>query len=499
MSSQSVALTSSLHHRLSSHLKRDDGQEDLAFVLWRRSSGKSRDTAVVFEMIEPRDGERFVHGNVSFDASYFLRACQLAQEANAGVGLIHSHPGGSRWQALSSDDHHAEAAHAAQAMALTGLPLLGMTFAGRDSSYSARVWRRRQARVWVPQWADSVRVVGEQLLLSLPGGESRLSIRYQRRTIDSWGAEMQHIIGSLRIGVAGAGSVGSHVVESLARTGFGDIVILDFDAIEDHNLDRILNATRDDSDRGRLKAELAASAARRHATRPGFVSRWSDSSAVEPDGLALLKDCDIIFSCVDRPAGRQALNALAYAHLIPVVDGGVMVDAGGRGGMRGAEWRAHVGAPGRRCLECLGQYDPSLVQADRDGLLDDSSYLKNLPSSHPLKRNENVFAFSAAAASDQVLAALRMIVAPAGVSDVGAQLTHFTTGSTDLDPRDCAPGCPYTSIIGGADASGFPIGHRHVAAERTRELRAHARRPGLLGSLGRLAATIRYRASRSLR
>jgi hypothetical protein len=463
----SVVMTTATHERLCDHLVRADGQEDLAFVIWSPSNGSRRQTAVISEVVLPTVNERFVHGNVSFASAYFLRACARAAEVGGGVGLIHSHPGGRRWQGLSADDFAAESGHAGQALTLTGLPIIGLTMAGRDRSYSARTWRRIAPRDWRPDWAKNVRVVGDRMLVSLPTADGRVSRRYQRRTIDAWGPEVQHVLGSLRIGVAGAGSVGSQVVEALTRTGFGEILVLDFDAVEDHNLDRIINASPADARSGRLKAELAATAARTHATAPGFVAEWSDHSAVEAAGIAQLKDCDVIFSCVDRPAGRASLNALAYAHLIPVVDGGVIVDPG-RGRMRGAEWRAHVAAPGRRCLECLGQYDPGLVQADRDGLLDDPSYLIHLPADHPLHHGENVFAFSTAAAANQVLAALRMLVAPAGIADVGAQLFHFSSGTTDIDERGCEPDCPYDAMTGTADASGYPAAARHVTAEIAR-------------------------------
>ncbi len=467
MSEFSVALTTATHQTLLDHLLRADGQEDLAFVIWRPSHGRRRETAIVSEVVLPGEDERFVHGNVSFASEYFLRACARAAQVGGGVGLIHSHPGGKKWQGLSADDYAAESGHAGQALALTGLPIIGLTVAGRDRSYSARIWRRIAPRDWRPEWARNVRVVGDRMLVSLPGAVARTSRRYQRRTIDAWGPDVQHVLGSLRVGVAGAGSVGSQVIEALARTGLGEIVVLDFDAVEDHNLDRIINASPSDARAGRSKAELAVTAARIHATAPGFAAEWSDSSAVEAAGIERLKDCDIIFSCVDRPAGRASLNALAYAHLIPVVDGGVIVDPG-HNGMRGAEWRAHVAAPGRRCLECLGQYDPGLVQADRDGLLDDPSYLTHLPDDHPLRHGENVFAFSAAAAANQVLAALRMIVAPAGIADVGAQLFHFSSGTTELDERGCEPDCPYDSMTATADGSGFPVPTRHLAAEAAR-------------------------------
>lgn len=463
----SVALTSALHAELGQHLVRDDGDEDLTFLVWKPSAGAVRDTAILVESVLPGDGERHVHGNVSFESSYFLRACNRAADLGGGVALIHSHPGARWWPGLSRDDHAAESGHAAQALQLTGYPLVGLTLAGATKYYSARRWDRAAPREWRPRWASHVRVVGDRMIISLPDGPAQYAARYQRRTIDTWGSETQQMLGSLKVAVVGAGSVGSQVIEALVRTGIGNLLILDYDTVEDHNLDRILNATGDDAGRAMGKAEVAAAAARAHATHPDIEVTFGEHSAIESAGLDLLKDCDLIFSCVDRPAGRATLNALAYAHLIPVVDGGVLVTPGKRL-MRGAEWRAHIAAPGRRCLECIGQYDPGLVQVDRDGLLADPSYLAQLPDDSPLKRSENVFAFSAAAAAAQVLAALRMLVAPAGIADIGAQTFHFASGTTDLDDRDCEPGCLYSGLTASGDLSGRPKAHEHIAAEVAR-------------------------------
>ncbi|WP_431040415.1 hypothetical protein [Streptomyces sp. P9-1] len=93
----SVAMTSEVAQHLTGHLRRADGQEDCAFVLWRPSTGASRTTALLVEVVLPRKGERIVHGTVDFTSAYFLRAAALAAEHGCGLGFIHAHPKGRGW------------------------------------------------------------------------------------------------------------------------------------------------------------------------------------------------------------------------------------------------------------------------------------------------------------------------------------------------------------------------------------------------------------------
>ncbi|MEU6653335.1 ThiF family adenylyltransferase [Streptomyces sp. NPDC046900] len=467
-----AAMPTDMARRLTDHLTRADGQEDCCFVLWRPSTGAHRTSALVVDAVLPAESDRIVHGTVDFTSAYFRRAAQLAAAQNCGVGLIHSHPRGHGWQGLNPVDHAAEEGFAAQAMALTGLPLLGMTFSGADHAHSARIWQRHGRRQYEPLHAGNVRVVGRQftatfnprLMPAPPAPDTQL------RTVSAWGATVQETLARLNIGVIGTGSVGMPIVEALARTGIGQLTLLDFDAVESVNLDRLLHATRSDAQLHRAKVDLAAEAARRAATNPAFRVVALEASVVEPDGFAAAADCDVLFSCVDRPWPRQILNLLAYAHLIPVIDGGVSVTTS-NGRMRGAEWRGHVAAPGRACIECLGQYDPGHVALERSGLLDDPEYITGLPTDHELRRKENVFVFSLAAAAAQLTQFITMVSAPAGIADTGAHLYHLTTGTIDHEEQGCNPNCPYSGemhILG--DAAPAAVGS-HPAAEQARAAR----------------------------
>lgn len=474
----SVAMTSDIAQRLTDHLRRADGQEDCTFVLWRPSTGASRTTALLSEVVLPHDGERIVHGTVDFTSAYFLRAAALAAEYGCGLGFIHAHPQGRGWQRLNTIDHAAESSFAAQTQVITGRPLVGLTFAGTDAGFGARIWQQQAPHCYAPTEAESVRVVGGRLtltvnncLLPAPPATNR-----QLRTVSAWGQTTQDDLARLHVGVVGCGSVGMLVVEALARTGIQNLSLFDFDTVEEVNLDRLLHATIRDVRLHRAKAHLAARTARRAATAPNFRATPYELSVAEPDGFAVAADCDVIFSCVDRPWPRAVLNLLAYAHLIPVIDGGIAVDARG-GRLRGAEWRAHVAAPGRACMECLGQYDPAHVSAERDGSLDDPAYITGLPADHPLRRKENVFVFSTSAAAAQLNQFITMTTAPGGIADTGAHLYHLTTGTLERREDGCEKGCPYDGMLRGlSDDAPVTVTGRHLAAERARAARGLAMR-----------------------
>lgn len=466
----SAALTEDLNSRLLAHLLRADGQEDLCFALWHPSDGLTRTTALLAAPVFPMAGERLVHGNASFLPRYFERALGHAMEAKGGLAFLHSHPGPG-WQGLSDDDVHAERSIAAQAMAATGLPLVGLT-AGSDGAWSARFWPKVGPRAYALRPCENVRVVGIGLAVTWhpqlrPAPAFRPALE---RTTSAWGVGAQSNLARLSVAIVGAGSVGSMVGEALARTGFESVGLLDFDAVEERNLDRLFHATPRDI--GRAKVEVLARGLRASATARAIGIRASEASVVEEEGLRFVLDYDVAFSCVDRPWPRSVLNAVAMAHLIPVVDGGIHVRVTTSGALRSADWRAHIAAPGRRCLECLGQYNPGIVAAEQAGHLDDPTYIAGLPGDHALRANENVFAFSMATASMEVLQLLMMVVRPMGIASPGAQLYHFVPGLLDrADVSGCEPSCAYANLTARGDHTELTFTGSHRAAVEARRVR----------------------------
>jgi ThiF family len=466
----SAAIPESLNTALRNHLIREDGQEDLCFALWNPSKGTTRTTALISALLLPRNGDRLVHGNASFLSAYFERAIEEALREGRGIAFLHSHPADG-WQDMSDDDIAAEMGLAPRVLAATQLPLVGLTL-GRDGTWSARFWEKGASGTYRRAWCENVRSVGLRLGVSfadtiLPPPPE---IEEQIRTVSAWGYKKQADIARLRVGIVGAGSVGSIVAEALTRTGVSRINLIDFDVVRRHNLDRLLHSRSLDAYLKRPKIKTLARGLRKSATSRQFEVRQILASVSEEEGFRAALDCDVLFSCVDRPLGRSVLNFISLAHLIPVIDGGIRIEVNADGTMKAADWKILSSSPGRRCLECADQYSPAMVSLEREGMLDDPEYIKGLPANDPLLRNENVFAFSANVASFEVMQMFQMIVAPMGVSDAGEQMYHFVPALFDVPILGiCKETCPYPGLTAKGENAGIKVFSQSTQADAVRK------------------------------
>ena len=455
----SVAMTEELDRLLRNHLTRDDGQEDLCFALYKPSQGATRFSALLVEAIMPSEGDRNVHCNVSFNPQFFDGVLSKAISMNCGVALLHSHPGARSWQGMSQDDEAAESGMAASLRAATGLPLVGLTLSTASGHWSGRVWRRNNSKHWRAIDCENVRVVGSRLTAWACPGQKRfpLGVEALRRTIHAWGENAQRRLAELRIGIVGLGSVGSLVAEELARMGFREMIGIDFDILKDHNRDRTVHAYPESVEIEERKVSLSARSCIRSATMPSFAYKPVPMGIHELTAYREALDCDVLFSCVDRPWPRSILNHLSYANLIPVIDGGIGVFRKPDGSLRSAEWGVFVVGPGRKCLECSEQYNSGHVALEMAGDLDDPTYIESLPEDSPLKQGENVFAFSMALAAAEVLKLIQLVEAPAGMTAPMSERMIYPSGTLAIDRIGrCSPNCEIPRLTALGENAGHP-------------------------------------------
>jgi hypothetical protein len=371
---------------------------------------------------------------------------------------------------MSGSDQDTEQSYARVAETITGHPLVGMTLAG-DTTWSARFWDHQRGH----RNAENVRVVGSTLQLSWNGAlrPAPSSTSTQVRTISAWGETVQANLARLRVLVVGVGTVGLDLATRLVQAGVQDVSVMDFDTVEEINLDRLLTATPLDAALFRSKIHVALRAMRAAATASTPKLTGYDLSICEPQGQRTALDYDVIFSCVDRPWARAVLNQLAYSDLIPVIDGGLAVEPFPDHGMRNATWRAHVITPGRPCLQCNGQIEGAQVARDRAGLLDDETYIKKAGLTAPSR--ENVSLLAPAVTASMLGQFVSLVVAPGGLGVPDPLRFSLSTHTLEHMPVETLPSCGYEQVTGSGDQRPN-LTQQHAAADAVRNTReAHAR------------------------
>ena len=318
-----------------------------------------------------------------------------------------------------------------------------------DGTWSGRFWVRRAPRTFERRAAQSVRVVGSELSTSYHPDEPLATVTAsQVATLSVWGEAAQQQLVRARVGIVGLGSVGSLVAEALSRMGLRRLTYVDFDKLEPRNLDRTVGSTVADVAAGLDKVQLVARNAVHSATADDPDLRPVAASVLSVVGLAAALDCDVLVSCVDRPWPRHLLNALAYAHLIPIIDGGIAARVKPNGTPQHVAWRIHTVGPGHACMVCLGQLRRSDVALDREGKLDDPDYIEGLSDDEKAAfSGRNVFPFSMSVAAHEVLQLVGLVTGFARIGGIGPQIYDAYPGAMRAQPTaSCTEVCEYAEL-----------------------------------------------------
>jgi molybdopterin-synthase adenylyltransferase len=359
MNQPRVAILGSMEDKLRVFLEsHPNGHERAAVVLFRRLhrpvdglSDSDRFLAVDFYPFEEAWVTSSSPSHVAFDLRPLRELFRRCEEESLAFGFVHIHPGG--YPDFSQTDEENE---------LTLLKAI-CNRNGIDSHVvalllTANTWKARVRHGRSPSESRAARhviVVGQAIKVHLPASNSVDGDSALARQAAAFGSTFVNQLGSLRIAVVGAGGTGSPTATLLARSGVGELILIDNDKLERSNLNRVRGARTADVSQNK------AMVLRNFIRSLGLPTNVSSIDALvdqNPTAIDALSSCDVLFGCTDDEIGREVLTTAAYIYLGAYIDvglGGRVEEKNGRAYLRYHFGRVSTILPEwGECLFCQG-------------------------------------------------------------------------------------------------------------------------------------------------
>ena len=263
------------------------------------------------------------------------------------------------------------------------------------------------------------------------------SVRYDRN-IRLFGADGQNRIKGTRVGVAGLGGLGCHLIQHLGYLGVTQYVLVDGDRANSHSLNRLTTAYPDDV--GQYKTDLAERLIR--AINPGAEVVNIRHHLPHPDATGALGEVDLIFGGLDNDAPRLHLTDLASQHRIVYIDAATDTHADAGSLLYGG--RVVTAGLGPGCVFCFGHLDQQQIRqatmTDEERTAEAAIY--GVPADALDGTGPSVVTINGVVAS---LAATEAMVHLTGLRAPNRQLTYRADHGgvrINLDPPTL-PSCPY--------------------------------------------------------
>jgi molybdopterin-synthase adenylyltransferase len=328
-----------------------------------------------------------------------------------------------------------------------------------------------------------VQVLGETLRILTPtGGKPQPPLSAQARAtydrqIMAFGEEGQRALASLRIGLIGAGGIGSIVANGLCHLGARSLTLIDHDYLGQSNLNRWQGAHPEDV--GKLKVKVLAKHLK--AMAPGMRITPIASRLTTSKALKALKACDVLIGAVDNHLARWLLNRLSVQYLIPYLDAASAITKRKDDNQMELLSRLGVVVPGTTaCLDCsqITYYDqkeiaPHLYDPQTRKQLIASGYIQD----HPEVASPAVMPLNMQAASMVLTELLNLVTGfhPLARSVAGDCLhPNRTTVRSDSSnfPEGPSPDClACAGFLGAGDSEPSPtVDMRHYTAGRLKKI-----------------------------
>lgn len=349
-----LCLTVDTHAQLRDHLFPGDGKEAACLLVCTRVPGP-RIRLLARDLLKVPYEEclqRSAH-SLRWPGIHIELAIDKAIEDDLTIILVHSHPTG--YPAFSDCDNISD-----QAVMPCIFEALGDMHGSSVMLPSGVMFARLYQKDGSISPVDLVSLVGDDLQYWWANDLQHASIRPMAFTSD-----MTRELSKLTACVVGISGTGSIVAEQVCRLGFGQVIGIDHDHVEEKNLNRILNTVRSDAEAKTSKVEAFADRANRYRVEPYFHGVKANLQSRE--AVIAASQADVIFCCVDTHKGRMLADRLSSAFLLPLFDVGVGIPT--RTSVEGAAIAEVNGVidyvrPGGSSLLDRGVYTPATLQAE---------------------------------------------------------------------------------------------------------------------------------------
>lgn len=363
-----LVLTDEIHTSLREHLFPGDGKEAAAILICTRAPSSNLKLLAQEVILVPHtECSVRTPDKLTWPGEYLEAAIDKALAGKRSILLVHSHPGGLyefSWVDDASDAgtmvslaQGVEAIHGSAIMVPSGA---------------------MRARVYHPD-----RTCEDIELVMVPGDTIQFwstDANEHRAPVMAFTSSMTQALHRLTVAVIGVSGTGSIVAEQVTRLGFGKVILVDHDHVEEKNLNRILNSTMADAQSERPKVEVFAQAIGQ--IRGPHVAEPINKSVYSREAVLAVANADLIFSCVDTHQGRMICDLMASSFLTPLFDVGVKIptrptESGGRA-IHDVQGRIDYVKPGGATL------------ADRKIYTPESLYAETLRSTNPEAHRDQV-------------------------------------------------------------------------------------------------------------
>ncbi|WP_431798311.1 ThiF family adenylyltransferase (plasmid) [Cupriavidus metallidurans] len=444
------------------HLFPGDGDEHALVILAGVADFEGHRRLLAREVIVARDHVDSVPGRYGYKmmkAEFIqplIRRCRTERLAYISV---HNHGGEGSVAFSQADLSSHERGYPALLDLAGGMPVGAAVYA--RSAIAGDIWMPDGTRLPL----DETRVLGINIerLHDSPRSVHAADSPFHARQLLMFGRAGQAKLAKARVGVIGAGGVGSLLVEYLARLGVGNIVVVDDDRISLSNLSRVVGATRWDAcypfsldsmpkvvrefaeRHATKKVKLAKRTARR--ANPNCNVQCIDGDFATPSCAGRFLGCDFLFLAADSMRARLLFNAIVQQYYIPGIQIGTKIKS--RADAKSLDDAFSVERwvlPSCNCLWCSGMISPHLLAVEAKSAEErkDQDY-------GTLATNPSVISMNAVGAS---MAVNDFMMSFLGLHDEAAAVTprrvkHLSrTTIHETYPAD--PECPECSATNGA-------------------------------------------------